>query len=240
MTYFTGFGTIIDTISILLAGIFGVLFGKYLNERHQSGLAMASGVSVLFIGISGAMPGMLKFANNSMTNEHAMLVVSCLCLGSLLGEFLNIEAFFDKFGNWLKTKTGSNKDPDFVNGFVTATLTVSIGAMAIIGPIQDGISNNPSILLTKSVLDFVIIIVLTTTLGKGAVFSAIPVFFLQGLITILAKIVQPFMTSAALTNISLVGSILIFCVGLNIIWGKTMRVANMLPALLLAAIIAYL
>lgn len=239
MTYFIGMGTIIDTIAILLAGVFGVLFGKYLNERHQDGLNMASGVSVLFIGISGAMPGMLKIAHDGLSSEHALLVVGCLSLGSLLGEFLNIEANFDKVGYWLKAKTGSSKDPDFVNAFVTSTLTVSIGAMAIIGPLQDGISGNINILLTKSVLDFVIIIVLTTSLGKGAIFSAIPVLFIQGGITVLARLVQPFMTPIALSNISLVGSILIFCVGLNIVWGKKMRVANMLPALIFATILAY-
>ncbi|GAA5348129.1 DUF554 domain-containing protein [Streptococcus uberis] len=240
MSYFFGFGTVVDTLAIILAGIIGSLFGHHLTERHQNSLTMASGVSVLFIGISGAMSGMLKLSNDSLTNGHTLLVVACLALGAFLGELLNIEDKFDDLGHWLKRKTGSQKDNSFVVAFVTATLTVCIGAMAIIGPIQDGMSGNPSILLTKSILDFIIVIVLTTSLGKGAAFSAIPVLLIQGTITLFAKLVEPLMTVTALANISMIGSILIFCVGLNLIWGKKIRVANMLPALLFAVLVAYL
>ncbi|MBQ1366953.1 MAG: DUF554 domain-containing protein, partial [Firmicutes bacterium] len=132
------------------------------------------------------------------------------------------------------------KDADFVNAFVTTSLTVCIGAMAIVGSIQDGILGDYSTLAVKSVLDFVILIVLTSSLGKGSIFSAIPVFLLQGGMTLLARLISPIFTDTAIANISLIGSILIFCVGINLVWGKKIRVANMLPALVLAVIAAFL
>lgn len=129
---------------------------------------------------------------------------------------------------------------EFVNGFVTASLTVCIGAMAIVGAIQDGILGDCSTLAIKAILDFIIILVMTCSMGKGCAFSAIPVFVWEGAVTLLAHLLEPVMTGAALANLSLIGSILIFCVGLNLIWGKKIRVANMLPSVLLAVAAAFL
>ena len=169
-----------------------------------------------------------------------MLIVACLTLGALVGEFLNLENKFEKFGEWLKIKTGNAKEKSFVEGFVTATLTVCIGAMAIVGAIEDGIFGDYSILATKAVLDLIIVLVMTCSLGKGCAFSAIPVAIFQGTITILAKFIKPLMTEVALANLSLIGSILIFCVGINLVWGKKIRVANFLPAIVFAVVIAFL
>lgn len=112
--------------------------------------------------------------------------------------------------------------------------------MAIVGAIQDGINGDFSTLAVKSVLDLIIIAVMTSSLGKGCVFSAIPVFVFEGLITLLARLISPLMTELAISYLSLVGSILIFCVGVNLVWEKKIRVANMLPAVILAVIAAYL
>ena len=112
--------------------------------------------------------------------------------------------------------------------------------MAIVGAIQDGISGDWSILATKAILDFVIILVMTCSLGKGCMFSAIPVFLLEGGMTLLAVLIKPLMTDAALARLSLIGSILIFCVGLNLVWGKKVRVANLLPSIVFAVIAALL
>lgn len=201
---------------------------------------VASGISVLFIGIAGAMGGMLKVSNSTLVSGQAMLVVLSLTIGGLLGEWLGIEEGFDHFGQWLKEKSGNAKDTSFVNAFVTASLTVCIGAMAIVGAIQDGILGNPSILITKAVLDFIIILVMSTGLGKGSGFSAVPVFLFQGTITLLAQVIKPIMTAEALANISLVGSVLIFCVGINLVFGQKVRVANLLPSILVAILMAYL
>ena len=168
-----------------------------------------------------------------------LAVVLCLALGTIIGELIGIERGFESFGEWLKKKTGNGGDARFVEAFVTASLTVCIGAMAIIGAIQDGISGDYSTLAVKAVLDFIIIAVMTASLGKGCAFSAIPVLILEGGITLLARLMAPMMTEAAVASLSLIGSILIFCVGVNLVWGKTLRVANMLPAVLLAIIVGY-
>lgn len=235
-----GLGTIINVVGILLGGICGLLFGKLLKERHQQTLTRVCGVSVLFIGISGALEHMVTVEGASLVSGRAMLIVLCLAIGGLLGELMNIEGGFERFGSWLKVKTGNAKDKQFVEGFVTASLTVCIGAMAIVGAIQDGIEGDYATLATKAVLDLVIILVMTCSLGKGCIFSAIPVAILQGGVTALARLIKPLMTEAALANLSLIGSILIFCVGINLVWDKRIRVANLLPAIVLAVIAAFL
>jgi len=235
-----GLGTIINTAAIVIGGLFGMFFGRLIKDRHQDSLKIACGISVLFIGIAGAMEGMLTINNGVISSGQAMLVTLCLSLGTLIGEIIDIERFFEKFGEWLRLKTGNSKDGEFVNAFVTASLTVCIGAMAIVGAIQDGITGNWSILATKAILDFIIIMVMTGSLGKGCIFSAIPVFIFEGLITVLASLLKPIITDLAMDYLSLVGSILIFCVGVNLLWGKKIKVANMLPAIVFAVIAAFL
>ena len=198
------------------------------------------GISVLFIAIAGAMEGMLRIEGAKISSGRSMLVVLCLAIGTIIGELIGIEKAFERFGEWLKAKTGNSKDAGFVNAFVTASLTVSIGAMAIMGAIQDGLLNDYSTLAVKSVLDFIIIAVMTSSMGRGCAFSAIPVFVFEGCITLLARLVSPVMTATAIAYLSLIGSILIFCIGLNLVWGKKVNVANMLPAVLLAILAAYL
>lgn len=235
-----GLGTIINSAAIIVGGVFGHLFGKILNERIQDSLQKASGICVLFIGIAGAMEGMLKLSGSSLSAGRSMFIVASLALGALVGEILNIEHGFERFGEWLKVKTGNAKDKSFVEGFVTASLTVCIGAMAVVGSIKDGISSDYSILVTKAILDLIIITVMTCSLGKGCAFSAIPVAVFQGLITALARLIKPLMTDGALANLSLIGSILIFCVGVNLVWDKRIKVANLLPSLVFAVAIAFL
>ena len=235
-----GLGTIINSAAIVVGGIFGLLFGKFMKERIQDTLLKACGVCVLFIGIAGAMEGMLKISGSSLSSGRSMFIVASIALGAVVGEILNIEHGFERFGEWLKVKTGNAKDKGFVNGFVTASLTVCIGAMAVIGAIRDGISGDYSILVTKAILDTIIIMVMTCSLGKGCIFSAIPVFVFQGIITALARLIKPLMTTAALANLSLVGSILIFCIGVNTVWDKRIKVANLLPSLVFAVAIAFL
>lgn len=235
-----GLGTIINTIAIVIAGLLGHITGRKFQREQQEALTIACGISVIFIAIAGAMQGMLKIENDALLSGKAMLVVLCIALGTAIGEFLGIERAFEQFGEWIKRRSGNDTDKLFVNAFVTASLTVCIGAMAIVGAIQDGIMGDYSTLAVKSVLDFVIIIVMSSSLGKGAAFSAIPVFLFEGIITLFAKLVSPIITETALTYMSLLGSILIFCVGVNLVWGKKLRVANMLPALILAVIASYI
>ncbi|NQK16417.1 DUF554 domain-containing protein [Streptococcus suis] len=232
-------GTIINTVAIALAGVLGSWFGHLLKERHQSGLTVASGIAVLFLGISGSLEGLLIVVDGQLKSQNSMLLVLSLALGTLIGEVLHIEGWFKRLGIWLREKSGNSQDGQFLDAFLTASLTVCIGAMAIIGSIQDGLTGDYSLLAIKSILDFIIILIMTSSLGKGAGFSAVPVFLFQGSVTLLARLIEPLMTDQALANLSFIGSALIFCVGVNIIWDKKIRVANMLPAIVIAVIWSY-
>lgn len=234
-----GLGTIINTAAIILGGLAGGLFGKRLTDRYQDILTKAMGLCVVFLGIAGALEKMFTIQNGKVVSGGTMMMIASFAIGSLVGEWINIEHHMNRFGEWLKVKSGNSKDKIFVDAFVTASLTVCVGAMAIVGSIQDGILGDYNTLLMKAILDFVIICVMTASMGKGCAFSAIPVALFQGSITLLARGIEPIMTEAALANLSLVGSMLIFCVGINLIWGKLFKVANMLPAIVVAVIWAF-
>ena len=152
-----GLGTVINTAAILAGGVCGALFGRVLSQSAQDTLMKVCGVGTLFIAISGAMEGMLTVQDGKIVSSGALLIIGCLAIGAVIGEALNIEGAFERLGQWLKVKTGNAKDKTFVNAFVSASLTVCIGAMAIVGSIQDGLTGDYSILATKAVLDLIII-----------------------------------------------------------------------------------
>lgn len=229
-----GFGTILNVAGVIAGGIFGLLFGKCLKKRYQDTLMSASGICVLFIGISGTMEQMLAITETGLKSGGTMMMIGCFSIGALLGEWLDLDRRFEEFGVWLKEKTGNSGDASFVNGFVSTSLTICIGAMAVVGSITDGLTGDYSILAAKSILDLIIVAVMTASLGRGCVFSAIPIGLFQGAITVLARFVEPIMTETALSYMSLTGSMLIFCVGVNLIWGPKVKVANLLPAVFLA------
>lgn len=234
-----GLGTIVNVSAIVVGGLAGLLGGRRIPERLQKTLMSAMGVSVLFVGVSGALSQMLRAEGGALTVQGTMMILS-LAIGAVLGELLDLEDRMERFGAWLKVKTKSESDGGFIGAFVTASLTVCIGAMAIVGSIQDGILGDHATLFAKAVLDLVIIMVMTASMGKGCIFSAIPVGILQGSVTLLARLLQPVFTDAALSNLSLVGSVLVFCVGLNLVWGKKIRVANLLPSLIVSVVWAFL
>lgn len=234
-----GLGTIINVAFIIIGGLLGSLFGNRLPERYQDTIMKANGVAVLFIGISGAMSQMLNIHHMSLETQGTMMMTVSLSLGAIIGEILRIDYRLEKFGEWIKLKTGNGGEAGFVDGFVTATMTVCIGAMAVIGSIDDGIYGDYSILLAKAILDLVIILIMSASLGKGCIFSAIPVGIFQGSITLFAGFLAPVITDGAMAYLSLVGSILIFCVGINLLWEKTIKVTNLLPALVIAVVWSY-
>lgn len=232
-----GLGTIINVTFIVAGGLAGVLFGNRLNQRSRETLMLANAVAVLFIGIAGALQQMFVMAENGrLETSGTMMLIASLAIGAIIGEWINLEDRIEQFGEWLKAKTGNSKDAGFVNAFVTASLTVCIGAMAVVGSIEDGAAGNHSILLAKAVLDLIIVMIMAASMGKGCIFSAVPVGLFQGTITVLAVLIRPFITDQAMNSLSLVGSVLIFCVGVNLFWGKKIRVANLLPGLIVAVI----
>ena len=234
-----GLGTLINMVAILLGGLVGRLVGKAIPKRFQDLLYMVCGISTLFIGIGGCLQHMLVIENGALNTQGTMMMLMSLTVGALVGEWIDLEKRLEQFGQWLKDKTGNSGDATFIDGFVTASLTVCIGAMAIVGAIQDGMEGDISVLAAKSVLDLVIVCVMAASMGKGCIFSLIPVGILQGSVTALSLVLKPIMTEAALGNLSYVGSVLIFCVGVNLVWGKKVKVANMLPAVVIAVIWAF-
>lgn len=235
-----GMGTIANVLAIIIGGSLGLFCKNLLKDRYQETIMKATGIATMFLALSGTLSKMFVIQQVGIQTTGSMNVVLSLVIGALIGEMIDIDHFFEKFGNWLKLKTKSQGDHQFVNAFVTASLTVCIGAMAIMGAIQDGIYANPSILFAKAILDFVIILVMSSSMGKGCFFAFIPVAFLQGTLTALSVGLAPFMTTSLLNHLDMVGNILIFCVGINLIWPRTIRVANLLPALVVAVVLSFL
>lgn len=235
-----GLGTIINVAAIIVGGLLGMLFGRFIGDRHRDMLCKACGLSVMFIGAAGAFRGMFSVIDGKIVYGGDFLIIGCLVLGALVGELINIEGGFERLGAWLKEKTRSTGDGNFIEGFVNASFTVCIGAMAIVGAINDGLYGDYTVLVTKSILDFIIVMVMAASLGKGTLFSAIPVALLQGGVTALSLLIKPIMTETALLYLSVVGNILIFCVGINLVFGKKIKVANLLPALLFAILAAFI
>ena len=196
----------------------------------------ACGVATIFIGASGTLAKMFVIENGTISTQGTMLLIFSLVLGGLLGEVINIEEKMDILGEKIKKAVKAEKDNLFVEGFVNVSLIICVGAMAIVGSIQDGISGDYSLLATKAILDLVIVIVFASTYGLGAVFSAVPILVYQGGITLAAAIGGSFLSDVIISDLSFIGNALIFCVGINIAFGKKLRVGNMLPALLVPVI----
>ena len=234
-----GLGTLINVGLLVAGGIAGMLGGRFLTPRVQDTLMKACGLCVLFVGLGGAIENMMSVENGGLVSGGSTMMIVSLALGALIGEAFDLDARMEQLGEWLKARTGNENDNSFVNAFVSASLTVCIGAMAIVGSIQDGLAGDWSVLALKGALDCIIVCVMTASLGRGCIFSALPVAVFQGTITLLAQLIAPIMTEAALANLSLVGSILIFCVGVNLIWPRTFKTANMLPAVVIAVICAF-
>jgi Uncharacterized membrane protein, possible Na+ channel or pump len=228
-----GLGTIINTLSVIVGGLLGIVMKSGLKEKYQNILMQALGLATLFIGISGAMKGMLTIINNEIETQGSMILIVSLVLGALIGEFLDIERRLEYLGEFIK-KTVKFKDHSrFVEGFVTSSLVICVGAMAIVGSLQDGLHGDYSMLVAKSVLDFIIVMIFASTLGIGVVFSAFPLFIYQGGMTLFASLLAPLFTQGVITHLSFVGSVLICAVGVNLCFDKKIKVGNMLPAMLI-------
>ena len=239
-----GLGTLINVACIIGGGLVGLVASSLVTERLQDALMKSCGACVMFVGIAGALEKMLSGlvatdGTVALSTAGSMALVASMAIGTVLGEAADLDGRFEELGTWLRDKTGSSGDARFVDGFVTASLTVCIGAMAIVGSIQDGLTGDYSTLALKGVMDAIIVCAMAASMGKGCIFSALPVGVFQGCVTALATLLQPVMTEAALANLSLVGSVLIFCVGVNLIWPRTFKPANMLPAVVIAAVVAF-
>lgn len=228
-----GIGTLVNVLAVVLGGLLGAKLGTYLRPKVSETLMHACGLATIFIGISGTLSQMFTVENGrTLSADGTMLIILSLVLGGLLGEMVDLEKRLDRTGEKLRQLVHAKNDSRFVDGFVSASLIICIGAMAVVGSIQDGLTGNGETLYAKSVLDLIIVMVLASTMGIGAAFSAVSVGVYQGLITLFAVWVAPLLSDSLIQNLSMVGSVLIFAVGCNVAFGKKFRVGNLLPALL--------
>lgn len=241
-----GNGTIVNVMAIIAGGLCGLVTRRFLEERYQETIMKATGFAIIVMALGSTLSQMLvvKIAEagdkltGSLDTQGTIMMILSLVLGALLGEWINLDRWFERFGTWLRDRSGNQEDRRFIDGFVSASLTVCVGAMAVIGSLEDGIRQDPQMLYAKAILDLIIIMIMTASLGKGCIFSAVSVGIFQGTITLLARGVAPVLTEEAVSNLSLVGNVLILCVGVNLIWSRTIRVANVLPAIVFGVVFA--
>lgn len=217
-------GSIVNSIAIILGSILGVLLNKGIKDQYKKTIMDGVGLAVIVIGITG-----------SIKSENTILVIISIVLGSIIGEAINIQQRLDNLGERLENQFGK-EGSSFSKGFVTASLVYCIGAMAIVGALESGLSGNHSTLFAKSVIDGITAVIFASTLGIGVAFSAIPVLLYEGTITLLASSIKDYLTPQVITEMSAIGSILIIGIGINILNIRKISVGNMLPSVFIPLI----
>ena len=225
-----GIGTLVNAGAIIVGSILGMLLKGGNPERIQNIIYTAVGVAVMFIGITGVI-------NNQ---GDSMLLVLSLVIGGVIGELCKLDEHMESLGEKIKKrfiKEGSAGSATFVEAFVSSTILFCVGAMAIVGSLNDGMLHDPSMLFTKAILDGITSIVLAASLGIGVAFSAIPILIYQGILTVLSSILSGFFTETLIRNMSFVGNVIIFCIGLNFLFPKKVKTINFAPALFMPIIL---
>lgn len=230
-------GTIINAISIILGTIIGLIFKKGIKDKYQLGINQALGLSIALIGLNGVLTNMLYVDNNIIKSQYELILIVSLTIGSFIGNYLDIDKHLNSIGSILENKFNIK---GLALGFINASLIFCIGAMAIIGSLNDGIYNDSSILIVKSMLDFVTCIILASSLGIGVMFSSISVLVYQGLITISASYLAIYLNDIVLAQICCVGYSLLIMTGLNFMNITKIKVANFLPSIIVVFLLATL
>lgn len=224
------FGTIVNVILIVV----GALIGRFLSnipERMKETVMYGIGLAVVAIGIQ------MTFESNQI-----LIVIISIVLGAVLGEWMNLDGKINGLGKWLELKMPSKKEgPGVAQGFVTATLIFVVGSMAILGAIDSGLRNEHDILIMKGILDGFTSIILSSTLGIGVIFAAVPVFIYQAIITLLSTQISQFVPDVLLDSfiaeMTATGGLMIVGIGLNLIGITKIRVANLIPGIAVVAVI---
>lgn len=217
-------GTLVNALSIFLGGTVGTVFSRNLSKRFSEIILQAIALSVILVGLL-----------NAFETKNVLLLIVSMAVGSLIGEWINIESKLNKLGNKLQNRFNKSGGK-IAEGFVMATLVYCVGSMAILGAIESGVSHNHTTLFAKSILDGVSSLVFASTLGFGVALSAVSVFIYQGVITLLASQMSDILTEVMISELSAVGGLLIMTIGLNILKITTIRVGNMLPAVFIPVV----
>ena len=218
---------VVNAVVVILGGLVGLLLGGKLQERHTRTIVAALGISTMVIGITGAIG-----------TSNILIVIVCLVLGTILGELMKIEQRLDSLGNWLKSKVAKNGGGRFTEGFVTASLLFCVGSMAIMGSFDAGLRGDYTTIFAKSALDCVMAVTFAATMGLGVLFSSAAVLIYQGALTLLAAVVEPYLSSPVIVEMSAVGGVMLIGTGMNILNlpAERIKVGNMLPAIVLPAL----
>lgn len=223
------FGVIVNTVTVILGSIVGMLFSKFISEKYTTAIMTAIGLCTLYIGFDGALAG-----------KNTLVLIISLAVGTAVGTLFGIDDGINALGAFIEKKFKRNDGKASVaQGFVTASLLFCIGSMTIVGSLNAGISGDNTLLLTKSVLDLISSCVLAASMGIGVLCSAVFVLVFQGGLVLLAGFIGPFLSASAQAELICAGSVMIIALGLNLIGITKIKVANMLPALILAPILEY-
>ncbi|MDO5111777.1 MAG: DUF554 domain-containing protein [Clostridia bacterium] len=220
------FGALLNTGTIVAGGLVGLLLGKGLPERVTDAIMKGLALVVIYIGITGLLEG-----------ENQLITILSVVLGGGMGAWLDFDGHFNRFGDWLSKKLARG-DSRFSAAFVTTSLLFCVGAMAIIGSLQSGLSGDHSTLIAKSVIDGVSSVVFSATMGVGVVFSAAAILLVEGSITLLAQVIAPFLSTHAIAEITAMGSVLLLGMGCNMLGLTKLKILDYLPSIFVAAILA--
>ena len=228
-----GRGTIINVIAIMVGASGGVLLKNGIPERMKHTIMQGIGLAVVMLGLSGALQEFfLLTAEGRLERRFTMLMILCLVGGGMIGAGFRIEERLEQLGKRVEQKF-SGLGGNFARGFITASLVYCVGAMAVVGSLEDGLTGKIEILLSKSILDGISAVIFGASLGPGVIFSAVSVFLYQGTLTILAGLVKTVMSPDILSQMSLIGGILIMGIGLNLLEIGKIKVGDLLPAIFL-------
>ena len=221
-------GTLVNVAAILAGAGLGLILRLGISESCKRTILQAMGLAVLFIGI-----------RMSLASQNSIIIVLSLAVGAVLGEMTRLEERLDAFGIWLTELVG-DRFGDIGKGFVTASLVYCIGAMAIVGSLQEGLTGDASIIYAKALIDGTVSVIFTASMGIGVMLAAVPVLFYQGAITLAAGSLQTLITDPMLAEVSGVGGVLIIAISLNMLKLTKIKLANLLPGLPLAVLLVWL
>lgn len=222
-------GTIVNSLVIVIGSVIGLFLKENVNEKVSNTIMNGLALCVIYIGISGTLKG----------NNTIVMIIS-VAVGAFIGEIIDIDNKLENLGKIIeKSFNKNNGNISIAQGFVTATLLFCIGAMAIVGSLESGLNNNHSTLYAKSILDGISSIIFASTLGIGVALSAIVVFIYQGSITLAASFLSTFLSDIAINNMTAVGSLLIIGLGLNMLGVTKIKVSNLLPSIIIAALLSF-
>ncbi|MBQ3044840.1 MAG: DUF554 domain-containing protein [Clostridia bacterium] len=230
-------GTLVNAVAVIVGGLIGLLLKKGIKESYTESINKALGLAILIIGLNGVISNMFTVENGKLKSSGELMLVIFLVLGTFAGELLKLDDRFSRFCKGIESKF---KSDGFAAGFINSTVLFCVGAMSIVGSINDGLTGDSSVLFVKSALDFVNAIIFAATLGYGVIFTFIPILLYQGGISLLAGVLSGVLQGELLEQICMVGYAIIMAIGLNFLLQKKFKTLNMVPALLLPVAYHYI